>query len=265
MYLFFNVQRMKRTWCEKAQTYPTLMYFSQAKWFGGCGLFKNIRLTVYVQTHGLLLIFAFLRATDAKMCLCNLGKEWPTASNVDHNGRLASFPQSQPLRRTLNANIPMKMLSWHYRCTFYGAKLGWKCKKRCFIWRNAQWWCPHLHLRELRIISHCCEADCSLCCWWPFLAHVAMCETFDNHDVLCFISNCRYFIYSLCAFLYCKDERFYVNRLRLHHTVRSTDSSWLLQMLFTKCLTFWIYCSSDATSAFLSASTLERVNWTSSN
>lgn len=92
-----------------------------------------------------------------------------------------------------------------------------------------------------------------------------MCRTFDNHNVVCFVWNCcRYFIYSLCAFLYCKNKRFYVRKqcLQLHHTVRSTDFSRLLQMLFTKCLTFWIYCSRDATSAFFSASTLKRVNWT---
>ncbi len=101
-----------------------------------------------------------LRAKDAKLCLCNLGKEWPTASSVDHNGRLASFPQSQPLRRTLNVNIPMKMLSWHYRCTFYAAKVyrrGCKCKKHCFIRLN-NIGAPYLHLRELHIISHCCES-----------------------------------------------------------------------------------------------------------
>lgn len=68
-----------------------------------------------------------------------------------------------------------------------------------------------------------------------------------------------FYLYIMC-FLYCKDERFYLNRLRLHHTVRSTDSSWLLQMLFTKCLTFWIYCSSDATSAFLMHQHL--IEWT---
>lgn len=46
MYLFFNVQRIKHTckqqmWDKKAQTPLTLTHLSQAKWFGGCGLFKN--------------------------------------------------------------------------------------------------------------------------------------------------------------------------------------------------------------------------------
>jgi len=70
---------------------------------------------------------------------------------------------------------------------------------------------PYRHLRELHVISHCCKkADCSLCCWWPFLAHITMCETFDNHNVLCFISNCccTYFIYTLCAFCIVKTNGF---------------------------------------------------------
>lgn len=157
-----------------------------------------------MKTDGFFLNLCLLRAKDAKLCLCNLGKEWPTASSVDHNGRLASFPQSQPLRRTLNANIPMKMLSWHYRCTFYAAKVyrsGCKCKKHCFIRLNLQYWCPlspskrithNFTLLRKQIVHYAADDNSS---------HVTMCKTFDNHILLCFISNCRYIIYSLCAFL----------------------------------------------------------------
>lgn len=38
MYSMLTKQHM---WDKKAQTHLTLMHFSQAKWFDGCGLFKN--------------------------------------------------------------------------------------------------------------------------------------------------------------------------------------------------------------------------------
>lgn len=38
MYSMLTKQHM---WDKKTQTHLTLMHFSQAKWFDGCGLFKN--------------------------------------------------------------------------------------------------------------------------------------------------------------------------------------------------------------------------------
>ncbi len=111
---------------------------------------------------GFSLIFAFLRAKDAKLCLCNLGKKWPTASSVDHNRRLASFPQSQPLRRTLNAKI------FPWKCYLCIIDVPFMQRKFTEVVGNARnivlfgethnSGAPYLHLREFHVISHCCDS-----------------------------------------------------------------------------------------------------------
>lgn len=108
----------------------------------------------------------------------------------------------------------MKMLPCHYRCSFYGAKplqkwLEMQATMFFFLYKTHNSSAPYRHLRELHFISHCCEKQIVRYAADDHSSHISLCETFDNHNVLCFISNCcTYFIYTLCAFCIVKTNGF---------------------------------------------------------